>query len=89
MMVGMNGRRTAAVGGRGPDGDPALIPIESVFMGRQENIALRFGGALALLFNVFMCVVALISIMVTVPRDRPREEEAKEPEVPATPMLGS
>jgi len=80
---------SAAIFAAGQNIDPALIPVESIFMGRQENIALRFGGALALLFNVFMCVVALISIMVTVPRDRPREEEDKQPEVPATPMLGS
>ncbi|PFG39845.1 DHA2 family multidrug resistance protein-like MFS transporter [Georgenia soli] len=80
---------SAAIFTAGQNIDPALIPVESIFMGRQENIALRFGGALALLFNVFMCLVALISIMVTVPRERPRDEQAKQPEVPATPMIGA
>jgi DHA2 family multidrug resistance protein-like MFS transporter len=80
---------SAAIFTAGQNINPALIPMESIFMGRQENIALRFGGALALLFNVFICLVAIIAIMVTVPTERSREEQAKEPEVPATPMLGS
>lgn len=68
------------------------IPAEFVphiFWGRQDNIALRFGGGLALLFNVFICLVALVAIMVTVPNTQPPEERRAHPEVPATPTLGS
>jgi hypothetical protein len=36
-----------------------------------------------------MCVVALISIMVTVPEQQPDHERDARPEVPASPTLGS
>lgn len=64
-----------------------LVP--DIFWGRQDNVALRFGGGLGLLFNVFICLTALVSIIVTVPDTRPEEEAAAEPEVPATPSFGS
>jgi DHA2 family multidrug resistance protein-like MFS transporter len=64
-----------------------LVP--QIFWGRQDNVAMRFGGGLGLLFNVFICVVAYISIMVAVPDTRPGEERAGRPEVPATPSFGS
>jgi len=64
---------------------PELIP--EVFWGRQDNVAMRFGGGVGLLFNIFMCVIALISIMVTVPA-RDAEPEAAE-RVPGTPSFGS
>lgn len=59
--------------------DPALIESWGIFLGRQDNIALRFGGAIGLLFNVFMVAVAIASIMLTVPRtDKAELEKAKE-----------
>jgi DHA2 family multidrug resistance protein-like MFS transporter len=64
-----------------------LVP--HIFFGRQNDVALRFGGGLGLLFNVFMCVVALISIMVAVPDTQPEEERAARPQVPASPSFGS
>jgi len=64
-----------------------LVP--HIFWGRQDNVSLRFGGGLGLLFNVFMCVVALISIMVAVPETQPEEERSARPQVPASPTLGS
>lgn len=64
-----------------------LVP--HIFWGRQNNVALRFGGGLALLFNILTCVVALVAIMVTVPAEQPDQERAAKPEVPATPTLGS
>jgi DHA2 family multidrug resistance protein-like MFS transporter len=79
---------SAAIFAAGQAIDPSLIPMDSIFMGRQDNIALRFGGAVGLLFNVFMCLIAIIAIMVTVPSERARAEKEKAPEVPATPMLG-
>ena len=62
--------------------DPATIQSWGLFIGNQENVGLRFGGAIGILFNLFMMVVA---IMVTVPSER----SDKRPEVPATPSIGS
>ena len=64
-----------------------LVP--HIFWGRQDNVSLRFGGGLALLFNVFMCVTALVSIMVAVPVEQPEEERQAQPDIPASPTLGS
>lgn len=69
--------------------DPEMIRSWGLFIGNQENVGLRFGGAVAILFNLFMVVVAIISIMLTVPVHRPKEEEEARPEVPATPSIGS
>jgi DHA2 family multidrug resistance protein-like MFS transporter len=55
----------------------ARIPahlVPHIFWGTQKNVSLRFGGGLALIFNVLMCVIALISIMVTVPATQPDHE---------------
>lgn len=65
--------------------DPATIQSWGLFIGNQENVALRFGGAVGVLFNLFMVVVAIIAIMLTVPSERAE----KRPEVPATPSIGS
>lgn len=64
-----------------------LVP--HIFLGRQDNVSLRFGGGLGLLFNVLMCVIALISIMVAVPDTQPEAHRAARPQVPATPGFGS
>lgn len=64
-------------------------PVPHIFWGRQDNVALRFGGGLGLLFNVFICVVALIAIIVAVPDEQPEEDRASEPAMPATPSFGS
>ena len=60
--------------------DPALIQSWGFFIGNQENVALRFGGAVGLLFNVFMVVVAIASIILTVPTEKQREAEARATE---------
>ncbi|MHA6667949.1 MFS transporter [Homoserinimonas sp. A447] len=65
--------------------DPETIRSWGLFIGDQTNVALRFGGAIGLLFNLFIVVVAIVSIMVTVPT----EKAEKRPEVPATPSIGS
>ncbi len=43
-------------------------PMADVFMGRTDNIEVRYAAGLALLFNVFMVVVAIIAIVITVPK---------------------
>lgn len=65
--------------------NPDTIRSWGLFIGNQSNVGLRFGGAVGILFNLFMVVVAIIAIMVTVPN----EQTGKRPEVPATPALGS
>jgi DHA2 family multidrug resistance protein-like MFS transporter len=66
---------------------PDIVP--NIFWGRQDNVALRFGGGLGLLFNVLICVAALISIIVAVPNIGPDGEPADDARLPATPGLGS
>jgi DHA2 family multidrug resistance protein-like MFS transporter len=65
--------------------DPDTIRSWGLFIGNQTNVGLRFGGAVGILFNLFMVVVAIIAIMVTVPD----EQSGKRPDVPATPSIGS
>ncbi|WP_407279837.1 MFS transporter [Aromatoleum evansii] len=38
------------------------------FYGRQDNLAVRQAAIIALMFNVFMVLVAILSIMLTVPK---------------------
>lgn len=78
---------SAAIYTAAQDLPPDLVP--DIFWGRQDNVALRFGGGLGLLFNVLICVVALISIMVAVPDRQPEHEQAARPQVPPSPGLGS
>ena len=42
--------------------------LSNLFLGRTDNIDVRFAAAIALLFNAVMAIVALIAIAVTVPR---------------------
>ena len=46
-----------------------LVPLSDVFLGRTDNIDIRFAGAVALLFNVLMVAVAMVAIARTVPGD--------------------
>ncbi len=43
----------------------------SFFWGRTDNILIRYGAAIALLYNLGMVIVAIISIMTTVPAGKP------------------
>jgi len=49
---------------------PELLEQLDIFIGRQDNVALRFGGAIGLLFNVLMVALAIASIILTVPKDK-------------------
>ncbi|MPN53756.1 hypothetical protein SDC9_201422 [bioreactor metagenome] len=46
------------------------------FIGRTDNIEVRFAAAVALLFNVLMTLVAIIAIMKTVPVSNPKKDES-------------
>ncbi|WP_333823030.1 MFS transporter [Pinisolibacter sp.] len=55
--------------------DPESIRwLEGVitFQGRQDNLAIREAAIIALSFNVFMVLVAIGSIMLTVPKGNPK-----------------
>ena len=51
--------------------------ISELFMGRTDNLTIRFAASVALLVNVLMVVVAMIAIAVTVPNDDPRVQARK------------
>jgi DHA2 family multidrug resistance protein-like MFS transporter len=46
------------------------------FQGRQDNLAIREAAMIALAFNVFMILVAILSIMLTVPTSGSKKIEA-------------
>jgi DHA2 family multidrug resistance protein-like MFS transporter len=69
--------------------DPKIIQSWGLFIGRQDNVALRFGGAVGLLFNVFMVVIAIASIIVTVPTERSKKEREARPDEVAPPAFGN
>ena len=54
---------------------PVSQPLSDLFLGRTDNVAIRFAAAVALLFNVLMVIVAIIAIVLTVPKDDPRDEK--------------
>ena len=50
----------------------SFAPLSDLFLGRTDNVGIRFAAAIALLFNLMMVIVAIIAIATTVPRDDPR-----------------
>ena len=50
----------------------SFATLSDLFMGRTDNVGIRFAAAVALLFNVLMVVIAIIAIAMTVPKDDPR-----------------
>jgi DHA2 family multidrug resistance protein-like MFS transporter len=47
--------------------------MSDLFLGRTDNVAIRFAAAVTLLFNVLMVIIAIIAIIMTVPKDDRRE----------------
>jgi DHA2 family multidrug resistance protein-like MFS transporter len=47
----------------------SFAPLSDLFLGRTDNVGIRFAAAIALLFNVMMVIIAIIAIAVTVPKD--------------------
>ncbi|WP_243316269.1 MFS transporter [Geothrix paludis] len=45
-----------------------LVPMAGIFMGRTDNIEVRFAAGMALMFNAFMVLVAILAIVMTVPK---------------------
>jgi len=51
----------------------SIPPIAGIFMGRSDNIQVRYAAGIGLLFNVLMVVVAIIAISITIPKGRPEK----------------
>lgn len=47
-------------------------PIADIFMGRTDNIDVRYAAGIGLLFNVFMIIAAIGSIIITIPKLMPK-----------------
>ena len=60
-------------------GDESTRWLEGVitFAGRQDNVAVRQAALIALAFNLLMVLAAIVSIMLTVPKDRHVERSRK------------
>src|SRR4051794_22719890 len=57
--------------------DAGLVPfLSDVFLGKTSNIDIRFAAGMALLFNLFMVVIAFVAIAVAVPSDDPRDHRS-------------
>jgi MFS transporter, DHA2 family, multidrug resistance protein len=50
----------------------SFAPLSDLFLGRTDNVGIRFAAAIALLFNVMMVIIAIIAIAMTVPKDDPK-----------------
>lgn len=48
--------------------DSNVLLFADLFVGRTDNVYVRFAAAVALLFNVLMTLIAIIAIMKTVPK---------------------
>jgi len=48
---------------------------EGFFRGRTDNISIRYAAIIALLFNLFMTMLAIISILLTIPSKKSEKEE--------------
>jgi DHA2 family multidrug resistance protein-like MFS transporter len=48
-----------------------LAALSDLFLGRTDNVNIRFAAAVALLFNVLMVAIAIAAIIFTVPKQRP------------------
>ena len=53
---------------------PSLVPLSELFLGRTDNIDLRFAATVALLFNVLMVIIAIVAIVINVPKDDLRSD---------------
>jgi DHA2 family multidrug resistance protein-like MFS transporter len=50
-----------------------VTALSELFLGRTDNVAIRFAAAMGLLFNVALAGIAAIAVIVAVPNDDPTE----------------
>lgn len=51
-------------------------PLSELFLGRTDNVTIRFAAAMGLLFNVALSVIAAVAVIVTIPNDDPRTRKS-------------
>src|SRR5581483_3112669 len=59
--------------------DSQSTPLSELFLGRTDNITLRYAAAMGLLFNVALAVIAAMAVIITVPKDSEKLNPAKRP----------
>ncbi|WP_417366883.1 MFS transporter [Glutamicibacter arilaitensis] len=69
--------------------DIELIQSWDLFVGRQDNVALRFGGAIGLLFNVLIVLIAFAAVAFTVPSQKKQKQIPEPAQDVAPPALGN
>jgi len=47
-----------------------IVPLAEIAMGRTDNVNVRFAASVALMFNVLMVVIAIVAIMMTIPKQK-------------------
>jgi len=52
-----------------------FVPFAEIAMGRTDNIHVRYAASVSLMFNVFMVIIAIIAIMMTVPKQTQQSGE--------------
>ena len=53
-----------------------MPPLTDLFLGRTDNINVRYAAGIALLFNVLMIVAAIVAILKTIPKGSPEQTAA-------------
>ena len=53
----------------------SFTAMSDLFLGKTDNVAIRFAATVALLFNVLMVIVAIVAISITVPKTNAGEAE--------------
>ncbi|HEV8418262.1 MAG TPA: hypothetical protein VGQ43_05905, partial [Candidatus Udaeobacter sp.] len=51
--------------------DSQATPLAELFLGRTDNVTIRYAVAMALLFNVALAVIGAIAVVITVPKHDP------------------
>jgi DHA2 family multidrug resistance protein-like MFS transporter len=49
-----------------------FVPFAEIAMGRTDNIQVRYAASVALMFNVLMVAIAIVAIIMTVPKQTPQ-----------------
>ncbi len=52
--------------------------VEGFFRGRTDNISIRYAAIIALLFNLFVTMLAIISILITIPNEKSGAKDGSE-----------
>jgi DHA2 family multidrug resistance protein-like MFS transporter len=51
--------------------DSQSTPLAELFLGRTDNVTIRYAAAMGLLFNAALAVIGAITVVITVPKHDP------------------